>query len=179
MFRLACSQGIFEASNVRILQQLCRPGSHMFDVGANIGLMALPVLSSVSDATVVSFEPSPNTVPFLRRTIASSGLRERWLLVDKAVGRRPGAEQFSLSSRAEGVYDGLRHTNRTPQMRLPVELGDDGTEAVDEAIRGGGIVPRDLNPNLDGVQLRLIPAPGLPHVTPLPDGRPAGRVPAV
>ena len=56
---------------------------------------------------------------------------------------------------------------------------NDGAEAVDEAIRRGGIVPRDLNPNLDGVQLRLIPTPRLPHVTLRPDGPPAERVPDV
>ena len=69
--------------------------------------------------------------------------------------------------------------DRTPQVRLPDELSDDGAEAVDEAIRRVGIVPRDLNPNLDGAQLRLIATPGLPQVTLQPDGPPAEHVPAV
>src|SRR5207302_6765911 len=68
-FRAACEQGIFEAENVRLLQGICRPGSHMFDVGANLGLMALPVLRHVAGCKVVSFEPSPNTLPWLERTI--------------------------------------------------------------------------------------------------------------
>ena len=116
-FRAACDQGIFEASNVRILQRLCQPGTYMFDVGANLGLMALPVLSSVAGAKVVSFEPSPNTVPFLRRTIAHSGLDDRWQLVEKAVAGAPGTAGFSLSTQTEGLYDGLRHTRRAPQSR--------------------------------------------------------------
>lgn len=86
----------------------------------------------------------------------------------------PAVEDQLVADR-KGAETGEKMIDRTPQVRLPDELGDDGTEAVDEAIRRGGIVPRDLNPNLDGFQLRLLPTPGLPHVT-LP---PAGRGPAV
>jgi len=116
-FQVVCQQGIFEAPNVRILQRLCRPGACMFDVGANLGLMALPVLSAVRESRVVSFEPSPNTLPFLKRTIADAGLGDRWRLVEKAVACAPGTAKFSLSARTEGLYDGLRHTHRTPETR--------------------------------------------------------------
>lgn len=116
-FREACNQGIFEAGNAHVLQHLYRPGSVMFDVGANLGLMALPVLSAVPDSQVVSFEPSPNTLPWLRRTIAGSGLKNRWLLVEKAVSSKPGASDFSLSAPAEGLYDGLVHTRRSAESR--------------------------------------------------------------
>ncbi|MGA2594149.1 MAG: FkbM family methyltransferase [Bryobacteraceae bacterium] len=116
-FQVVCAQGIFEAPNVRILQRLCRPGSYMFDVGANLGLMALPVLRSVSESRVVSFEPSPNTVQFLRRTVKDSGLGDRWRLVEKAVAYASGTANFSLSARTEGLYDGLRHTHRTAEAR--------------------------------------------------------------
>jgi FkbM family methyltransferase len=95
----------------------------MFDVGANLGLMALPVLSSVSESKVVSFEPSPNTVPFLRRTVANTGLKDRWFLVEKAVACAPGTASFSLSAQAESLYDGLQHTHRATQVRqIQVEV---------------------------------------------------------
>ena len=116
-FRAVCEQHIFEAPNVRVLQRLCRPDSYMFDVGANLGLMALPVLSAARQSRVVSFEPSPNTVPFLSRTIAESGLEDRWQLVEKAASCALGTARFSLSARTEGLYDGLRHTHRTPEAR--------------------------------------------------------------
>ena len=51
----------------------------------------------------------------------------------------------------KGAETGEKMIDRTPQVRMPDELTDDGAEAVDEAIRRIGIVPRDLNPNLDGV----------------------------
>lgn len=116
-FQDVCTQGIFEAFNVRILQRLCRPDTYMFDVGANLGLMALPVLRAVRGSKVVSFEPSPNTVASLRRTVAESGVEDRWRLVEKAVASTPGIAAFSLSPRTEGVYDGLRYTHRTAQVQ--------------------------------------------------------------
>lgn len=99
----------------------------MFDVGANLGLMALPVLHCVPESTVVSFEPSPNTAPWLRRTINESGLGKRWQLVEKAVGDDQGTADFSLSAPTEGLYDGLRHTGRTREaqiVRVPVTTLD-------------------------------------------------------
>src|SRR5262245_6390768 len=68
-FRAACEQGIFEAHNLRVLISQAREGTCVFDIGANIGLMAAPVLSMMPGVRVISFEPSPNTVPQLRRTI--------------------------------------------------------------------------------------------------------------
>lgn len=116
-FRDACEQGIYEAENVHLLQCLCRAGTFMFDVGANLGLMAIPVLHAVPDSRVVSFEPSPNTLPSLRRTIANSSYRDRWHVVGKAVGAELGTAGFSLSISAESPFDGFRHTQRSVYSR--------------------------------------------------------------
>jgi FkbM family methyltransferase len=116
-FRAACVQGIFEAENVRALQQLYRPGTYMFDAGANLGLMAIPVLRSYADSMVVSFEPSPNSLPWLRRTIAGSGFQDRWRLVEKALAASPGRSEFSVAGPEEGLYDGLKSTCRVVEVR--------------------------------------------------------------
>ena len=89
----------------------------MFDVGANLGLMALPVLGSVAGAKVISFEPSPNTTPWLRKTVAGSNLGDRWKLIEKAVASTPGVARFSVSASTEGLYDGLKHTQRSDEVR--------------------------------------------------------------
>src|SRR5262249_56487266 len=82
-FRAACEQGIFESENVRMLQTICRPDSYMFDVGAHLGLMAIPILAAISNSRIVSFEPSPNSAPWLKQTIATAGFGDRWTLIDK------------------------------------------------------------------------------------------------
>jgi FkbM family methyltransferase len=117
IFDQACEQGIFEIDNVRLMQSLARPGTVIFDVGANIGLMAAPLLAEKPDCRVVSFEPSPNVLPSLQRTIAESAHRNRWTLVPKAVGARSGRLALHLSDQATSVYDGLRPTNRSADLR--------------------------------------------------------------
>lgn len=116
-FLAACDQGIFEQENVRLLQGLVRPGSWIFDVGANLGLMSIPVLQVLPDVRVVAFEPSPNTVPWLRRTIDGSPFRDRWTLIPKAVGAETGQVSFSVSAIEESLYDGVRSTGRVGQDR--------------------------------------------------------------
>ena len=122
-FRAACEQGIFESENVRLLQSLVKPDSWLFDVGTNIGLMSAPVLKSIDGVRVLSFEPSPNVVDYLQRTIAGSRYGDQWTLVKKAVGRTVGTVQFSLSSQELSLFDGIRPTKRVPMSRqVQVEL---------------------------------------------------------
>ena len=116
-FLATCEQGIFEAENVRLLQGLCRPGTCLFDVGAHLGLMAIPVLHHVRNCHVVSFEPSPNALPWLERTIAESPFCGRWTLVPMALGATRKEAEFSLCSPELGLFDGLKPTRRVPETR--------------------------------------------------------------
>ena len=133
LFDLACEQGIFEHDNVRLMLALVRPGTTVFDVGANIGLMSVPVLVEKPDCRVVTFEPSPNVLPFLQRTVAESTHRERWTLVPKAVGARSGRLTFHLSSPANSVYDGIQPTGRaesTGQVEVEMTTLDETWRAL-------------------------------------------------
>jgi FkbM family methyltransferase len=122
-FLAACDQGIFESDNVRLLQRLVRPGTWFFDVGANIGLMSLPVLKAVSDARVLSFEPSPNVLAYLKRTVDASPYVGRWILVPKAVGEYEGRVSFNLSRPEQSLFDGIKSTQRVMHCReVEVEI---------------------------------------------------------
>ena len=111
-FAMACEQGIYEWENVQLLRTLMRPGTWMFDVGANIGLMAVPVLSGVPESRVVSFEPSPNSAPWLKKTVWGSHYGERWRMVEKAASESRGHLEFTLSPQQASYFDGLVNTQR-------------------------------------------------------------------
>lgn len=127
-FRDACEQGIYEFDNVQVLRALARPGTTCFDIGANIGLMALPILTTQPTCRVVSCEPSPNTVPSLRRTIAQSPFADRWELVEKALGAQAGSADFVVTREAGGVYDGFKDTGRVASDAVTVEISTLDTE---------------------------------------------------
>lgn len=112
IFRLACREHYYEEDNARLIAGLVEPESCYFDIGANIGLMAIPVLCQQPRCRVVSFEPSPNTAPSLRRTREGSAFRNRWEVVVKALGKETGTIPFYLSQPGEGAYDGTKDTGR-------------------------------------------------------------------
>ncbi len=112
LFRLACKQGIYEHENLNILSLLVRSNSTYFDVGANIGLMSIPILSRNTSCRVVSFEPSPNTLDFLKRTAESSEFSARWTVLGKAAGSQVGTLDFFIASPDMGAYDGFKDTKR-------------------------------------------------------------------
>lgn len=111
-FVAACAEGIFEWDNVRLLQALASPNTWFFDVGANIGLMSVPMLQYSRELRVGAFEPSPNSLPSLTRTISESRYRDRWTLFPLALGASRGRTTFSLCSREEGMFDGVKSTGR-------------------------------------------------------------------
>lgn len=117
LFEEACRQGIFEHENVRLMLALAQPGTTIFDIGCNIGLMSVPLLTEKKTCRVVSFEPSPNVLPYLQKTVAESPYSNRWTLIPKAAGPKPGRLTFHLSDPAHSAYDGTQPTQRIPSLR--------------------------------------------------------------
>lgn len=108
VFRVMCENGGFEPEIIERLVRLTRPGTTMFDIGANLGLMAIPVLRACASCRVVSFEPSPNSLSCLRHTVRESGFGERWLLVEKALGERSGDASFVIGRPEDALFEGFK-----------------------------------------------------------------------
>jgi FkbM family methyltransferase len=76
--------------------------------------MSVPILKTNDYVKVLSFEPSPNSWPYLLKTWSGSPWKDRWKIVRKAVGDRVGQAQFFRSVERYAGYDGLRNTERAP-----------------------------------------------------------------
>ncbi len=118
VFAAACAQGIYESANLAAMQAFARDGSTVFDVGANIGLMSVPVLAARPGVRVVSFEASPDTVTYLSRTREGCAFRDRWEIVPRAVGRVAGKSEFHVGAPDMGAYDGIKRTGRSATERV-------------------------------------------------------------
>jgi len=122
-FFMTCDQGVYEFENLRTIISLIRPNTTYFDVGANIGLLSVPVLYKEPTCAVVSVEPSPNSAPFLKKTIQDSKYRDRWILMEKAAGENLGETVFSISSPDLGAFDGMVDTQRAKivkEIKVPM-----------------------------------------------------------
>jgi FkbM family methyltransferase len=112
IFDLVCEEGIYEHKLLALVKGAASRGGWYFDVGANIGLMSVPILKMCDDVNVLSFEPSPNSREFLSRTWQESPWKDRWQLRFQAVGSEVGESIFYLSDPRFGGYDGLKDTGR-------------------------------------------------------------------
>lgn len=122
-----CAEGGFEREVVRRLVAFTRPGTVLFDVGANAGLMAIPVLREVADSRVVSFEPSPTSLPWLERTAKGSDFGNRWTIVAKALSNAPGEADFAVGGSRDALYEGFKSHQRiagSRSVRVPVSTVD-------------------------------------------------------
>jgi FkbM family methyltransferase len=112
IFERACAEGIYERDTTNLILSLVQPGTTYFDIGANIGLLSIPVLAMKKGVDVVSVEASPHTLPALRRTHSASPYQQRWTVVGAAVGDVEGEAEFWSGGGAWGAFDGLRDTGR-------------------------------------------------------------------
>jgi FkbM family methyltransferase len=123
IFRVICRDGRFEPEIIDRLVQLARPGTTVFDVGANLGLMAIPILHSCGSCRVVSFEPSPNSLSFLRQTISGAPFGGRWVLVEKALAETAGELEFTVGAPEDSLFEGFRSGDRIAGARtMPVAV---------------------------------------------------------
>ena len=113
IFRIAMEEGgVYERDNLKLIQLFLKPGTTLFDVGANIGMMAVPILYSQPSLKVLSVEASPNSLNYLKKTRDAASFKNRWQIIDKAVADKPGVVDFHISKSANGALDGLRNTER-------------------------------------------------------------------
>ena len=131
LFKVICEQGVFERDIVDRLVALARPNTTVFDVGANVGLMAIPVLQACPTCRVISFEPSPNSLPYLRRTAAP--FAGRWTIVAKALSTTAGELDFAIGQTSDALFEGFRSAERidgASVIRVPVSTLDDEWRAA-------------------------------------------------
>ena len=114
IFHKACEQGTYEHDIVKLILSLIKSDTYFFDVGANIGLIAIPILFNRPTCKCISFEPSPNSLPFLMKTAKESELAKRWEIVGNAVGAARGECDFNLSNSAYSAFEGIKSTGRVP-----------------------------------------------------------------
>ena len=116
IFRRWIDSGEYELEHVSILAKLYKPDSYIFDVGANIGLISICLLDNCQSSKVVSFEPSPRTAGLLLRTAEQSRYANRWTVIPKAVGDRPGIAEFFTARSDLCAFDGFKDTGRAGTM---------------------------------------------------------------
>ena len=138
VFERACDTGVYEKENLRLIAALVQTDTCYIDVGANIGLLSVPILRLHPTCSVISLEPSPNALPFLERTRRESSFGDRWRVIGKAAGSKSGELDFFMHDAKQGAFDSLQETGRAgasirqtvPVTTLDTEWQAAGSPAV-------------------------------------------------
>lgn len=94
--------GTWAPELVALLRRLLgRDGGTLIDVGANVGLVAIPVLAG-SGARCIAVEPAPDNLKHLIRNLAAHGLAERAEVHPVALWDVPGQVPMELSPHNSG-----------------------------------------------------------------------------
>jgi len=83
------------------------------DIGANIGLISLPLLASIHDLNIFAFEPNPLTYSWLKQTIFYNKLGTRIKFYQIALSDTNNNQDFFIHSPKLTPGDGLADTKRS------------------------------------------------------------------
>ncbi|HTV26101.1 MAG TPA: FkbM family methyltransferase [Polyangiaceae bacterium] len=95
-----CWLGSYEWDKQLAFTRLVRPGSVVYDVGANAGFYTLlGAVSAGPSGRVVAFEPLPRNLSFLRAHVRLNAL-DNVTILDVAVAAAPGTARFASGATA-------------------------------------------------------------------------------
>ena len=88
----------YEQHNFQFLKEQVKAGDDVLDIGAHIGLFAVAASSLVKPSgKVYAFEPTDQTIPLLRKTIALNKAENNVQVEQAAVGEKNGVATFYVS----------------------------------------------------------------------------------
>lgn len=101
-WRAAVTAG-YDDEVIDYLEQFIEPDSFVIDIGASLGLYALPLAGHAAavGATVLAVEPMPRNASIIRANAARSGLTDAITIAQQAVGAERG--ELLLHSEPGGV----------------------------------------------------------------------------
>lgn len=95
----------------------------LLDIGANIGLISLYVLSKVPSVKIFAFEPGPDQNKHFGITIEKNNLKNSITLSNKAVGEREERKKFMTHFSPDSSGDGFVDTGRAGEpIAIEVEV---------------------------------------------------------
>jgi FkbM family methyltransferase len=113
IFNRAMNEGFYEEDHVILMRKLVKPNTTIFDVGANIGLLSIPILAKLDSIQVIAVEASPNSLPYLKKTQQQSNFKDRWTIIEKAVLNQEGEISFHLATKDKAAFESILNTQRT------------------------------------------------------------------
>jgi len=132
----ALTFGVYEKSEIALMKRVFKPGQVMLDIGANVGLYTGIGGNIIgSQGRIFAFEPDPQSLGFLKKTVAANAL-ENTEVVNAAASNVNGKTTLYVSTNNRGdnrLYDNelSDESFEVDTLRLDDFLEPKGIQAVD------------------------------------------------
>lgn len=127
----------YERREVNYFQSACQPGSIVVDVGANVGLYTAIAGAAVGPSgRVIAVEPDPESLGFLKQTIAANGLTNTTVINAAAAEAVGKARLFKTSAN--------KADNRLYNHKSSDGHADIDTFRLDDWLEANGVSKVDL-----------------------------------
>lgn len=148
------SRSTFASGVVRRLGRLLGAGGTLIDVGANVGLVSVPVAMRTA-ARCIAFEPAPRNAACLRRNVERHGVGARVTVHELALSDRAGHIAFGLSPDNGGDHHvlgpgGARDADSATVIEVEAACLDD---VIDASALPGPIV---LKLDVQGAEAKVL-----------------------
>jgi FkbM family methyltransferase len=134
-----------------------RPGTVLYDIGANLGSIALGAARLVGDSgRVVAFDGDPENVMRLRENILRNGLQERLQVVHAAVWFCTQGDGISFRRGKTGSSHGGVEANGNRPVIGGGEVIQVPAVTLDDFIAGGRPVPQLVKIDVEGGEYQVL-----------------------
>lgn len=143
--------GIWEHSITKAWMGAVWPGSTVFDVGANFGYFGVLAAQRLNSqpSRVVMFEPNPNLLPYINKTLSANWLRQHAKVEHLGVAEKSGEVELTILKDYIGCSSlhSLEHLDDYLHDRMDLEVAEKvlvKTTTIDEYCDKNGIKTIDL-----------------------------------
>jgi FkbM family methyltransferase len=139
--------GFYEKLELDVFTRVAAACSLVVDVGGNIGIFACAAATSMPNGRVISFEPVPANLAYLRRNLVANEVADRVEIVEQAVSDTRGSAPIYLAD-SIGTHS-LASANAKSARRLDVSV-----TTLDDFL--GAQAPELLKIDVEGLDARVL-----------------------
>jgi FkbM family methyltransferase len=145
----------YEADNYTFLQQQVKPGMHIIDIGAHLGLFSSTSSKLVGPkGKIICFEPTPGTYAVLKETLSLNHC-DNVTALQAAVSSKEGKATFYVSSIAGCNSNSLIKNNISKQSSYEVKL-----VTIDGIVAEYSLNPSLIKIDAEGAELDVLKGGG-------------------
>lgn len=143
-------KSVYEPDTYKLLKHFVKPGAHIIDIGAHIGLFTTCISQLVGpNGKIICFEPTPETFSILKETLRLNHC-DNVIPVQAAVSDKNGSATFYASSADEACNSNSLVKNRAEK---DLSAYDVKLVTIDSIVEEYSVKPSLIKIDVEGAEL--------------------------